>query len=52
MKIFLNLQVIIHLLVMNNEIIIEDNNTNLIVENEKAEQIDIESQINALRNRK
>ena len=32
----------------SNEIIIEDNNTNLPVQNEKIEQIDIESQINAL----
>ena len=33
----------------NNKIIIDDNNLNLIVENEKTEQIDIESQINALK---
>ena len=32
----------------SNEIIIEDNNTNLPVQNEEIEQIDLESQINAL----
>ncbi|MDC1356694.1 cell division protein FtsZ [Pseudomonadota bacterium] len=32
----------------DDEIIFEDNNTNLPVQNEKIEQIDIESQINAL----